>query len=286
MNNIQSSSMISMMTMPPVSNISKDIINKSDTNSDSALNIDELGISQDLFASLDSDGDSLVTANEIASAIDSQLSQFNGQMPSKEEFESLLSDLGLEMPEPPQKPSMDFNPMVEDIISSYDSDGDSLLSSDEVSILSESEFNALDANSDGSISVDELNSAFEQVASSKPAGGSQGGGGGGSASSEEEYDDADTNQDGIISFEEKMAAMGIDISSLQTQSQESSQQDMLDTIKTLFDTIKKNSAQNDEDIELSSFKNIMTMVNNQNNNTELNTYLSNLASSSSKFNYA
>ncbi len=286
MNNIQSSSMISMMTMPPVSNISKDIINKSDTNSDSALNIDELGISQDLFASLDSDGDSLVTANEIASAIDSQLSQFNGQMPSKEEFESLLSELGLEMPEPPQKPSMDFNPMVEDIISSYDSDGDSLLSSDEVSILSESEFNALDANSDGSISVDELNSAFEQVASSKPAGVSQGGGGGGSASSEEEYDDADTNQDGIISFEEKMAAMGIDISSLQTQSQESSQQDMLDTIKTLFDTIKKNSAQNDEDIELSSFKNIMTMVNNQNNNTELNTYLSNLASSSSKFNYA
>lgn len=286
MNNIQSSSMISMMTMSPVSNISKDIINKSDTNSDSALNIDELGISQDLFASLDSDGDSLVTANEIASAIDSQFSQFNGQMPSKEEFESLLSDLGLEMPEPPQKPSMDFNPMVEDIISSYDSDGDSLLSSDEVSILSESEFNALDANSDGSISVDELNSAFEEVASSKPAGGSQGGGGGGSASSEEEYDDADTNQDGIISFEEKMAAMGIDISSLQTQSQESSQQDMLDTIKTLFNAIKKNSAQNDEDIELSSFKNIMTMVNNQNNNTELNTYLSNLASSSSKFNYA
>jgi len=36
MNYIQSSSMVSMMNIPPLSNISKDIITKSDTNSDSS----------------------------------------------------------------------------------------------------------------------------------------------------------------------------------------------------------------------------------------------------------
>lgn len=286
MNSIQSSSMVSMMAMPPVNNISKDIISKNDSNSDSALSIDELGMSQDLFSSLDSDGDMLVTSNEIASAIDSQLSQFNGQMPSKKEFESLLSDLGLEMQKLPEK-SMDSNPMVADIMSFYDVDGDSTLSSEEVSVLNESEFGALDMNSDGSITADEINSAFEQVAQEKPAGGQSGGGGEGSdTSSEEEYDDADTNQDGIVSFEEKMAAMGVDTSSTETNSQDNSNQEILNTIKTLFEAIKKNSVQKDEDIELSNFKNLMTMINNKNNNTELNTYVSNLTSSSSKFNYA
>ncbi|MGD9554081.1 MAG: EF-hand domain-containing protein [Arcobacteraceae bacterium] len=280
MNYIQSSSMVSMMNIPSLNNISKDIINKSDTNSDSSLSIEELGISQDLFSSLDSDGDSLVTSNEIASAIDAQLSQFNGEFPSKEEFASLLSNLGLEMPEPP---TVQTNAMASDLMNQYDTDADGLLSSEEVSLLTQDEFNALDANLDGSISTEELSSAIEQVASAKPSGG---GGGGGSSSSDEEYDEADTNQDGFVSYEEKMAALGIDIASEETSNQTTSNEDILDTIKTLFDAIKTNSTQKDEDISLGNFKNLMTMVNNQNNSSELNTYVSNLASATSKFNYA
>jgi hypothetical protein len=61
---------------------------------------------------------------------------------------------------------------------------------------------------------------------------------------------------------------------------------MLETIKMLFETIKTNTTQNDEELDLGNFKNLMTMVNNQSNNSELNAYVSNLASSSSKFNYA
>lgn len=78
---ISSYSSIGMMS--PVSNISKDIVTQNDTDSDSSLSIDELGISEEQFSTLDSDGDGLVTQNEIASAIDSKLSSFDGEMPSK-----------------------------------------------------------------------------------------------------------------------------------------------------------------------------------------------------------
>jgi len=63
--------------MPPVSNISKDIVAQNDKNSDSSLSIEELGIDEEQFSALDSDSDGLVTQNEIASAIDSKLSSFD-----------------------------------------------------------------------------------------------------------------------------------------------------------------------------------------------------------------
>lgn len=293
---ISSNSFIGMM--PPTSGISKDIITQKDTNNDSSLSIDELGISKDQFSTLDSNGDSLVTQDEIANAIDNKLSSFDGSMPSKDEFASLLSDLGLQMPEPPQKQvskeSSDFASMI---MSNYDSNSDSSLSSDELSLLSSDEFSTLDSNGDGSISTDELSSAVEQVASNQgtPPSAPPAGGGGGqmaSTSSSEEYDELDTNKDGIVSQEEKNAALGISSSTSSTTSSASttstSNQDVKDNLKLLLDTIKLNAQNSSESIDLSSFKNIMKMMNNQNNSSDLNTYVSNLSTSnsSSKFSYA
>lgn len=278
------SSYSSIGIMSPISNISKDIISQSDTNSDSSLSIDELGVSEEQFSTLDNDGDGLVTQNEIASAIDSKLSSFDGEMPSKEEFESLISELGLQMPEPSTtKEANDFSSMI---MSSYDSDSDSLLSASEVSILSDEEFSALDTNSDGSISTDELSSAYDQVtntssnssefvASMPPP---PSGGGSSSASEEEEYDELDTNKDGVVSQEEKNTALGIETADNST---------VKDTIKLLLDTIKTNSSDSSENLDLSNFKNIMKMMNNQTNNSELNSYVKNLSNSNSSiFNYA
>ncbi len=277
---ISSYSSIGMMS--PVSNISKDIVTQNDKNSDSSLSIDELGVSEEQFSSLDQDSDGLVTQNEIASAIDSKLSQFDGQMPSKDEFESLISELGLQMPEPPiSKEANDFSSFV---MSNYDSDGDSLLSSSEVSVLSDEEFSALDTNSDGSISKDELASAYEEVSkfseqvSSNPPPPAGRAGGSNVSSSEEEYDALDTNKDGIVSEEEKNAALGISTNDNTS---------MKETVKLLLDTIKLNSENSSTNIDLTNFKNIMKMLNNQTNNNELNTYVNNLNSSnSSTFNYA
>ena len=288
------SSYSSMSMMSPVSNISKDIVAQNDKDSDSSLSIDELGVDEEQFSALDSDGDGLVTQDEIASAIDSKLASFDGEMPSKEEFASLLSDLGLEMPEPPAKPnensamSDDFSSMI---MSQYDSNSDSSLSSDEVSLLSSDEFSALDTNSDGTISTDELSSAFEQVASSgtppppPPSGGGQMASSS-SSSSSEEYDELDTNKDGVVSQEEKNAALGISSSDTSTTST-SSNQETKDSLKLLLDTIKLNAQNSSDELNLNSFKNIMKMVNNQNNSSDLNTYLSNLSSNnSSKISYA
>ena len=288
------SSYSSMAMMSPVSNISKDIVAQNDKDSDSSLSIDELGVDEEQFSALDSDGDGLVTQDEIASAIDSKLASFDGEMPSKEEFASLLSDLGLEMPEPPAKAnensamSDDFSSMI---MSQYDSNGDSSLSSDEVSLLSSDEFSALDTNSDGTISTDELSSAFEQVASSgtppppPPSGGGQMASSS-SSSSSEEYDELDTNKDGVVSQEEKNAALGISSSDTSTTST-ASNQETKDSLKLLLDTIKLNAQNSSDELNLSSFKNIMKMVNNQNNSSDLNTYLSNLSSNnSSKISYA
>jgi Ca2+-binding EF-hand superfamily protein len=270
--------------MSPISNISKDIISQSDTNSDSSLSIDELGVSEEQFSTLDNDGDGLVTQNEIASAIDSKLSSFDGEMPSKEEFESLISELGLQMPEPSTtKEANDFSSMI---MSSYDSDSDSLLSASEVSILSDEEFSALDTNSDGSISTDELSSAYDQVTNTSSNSSESiasmppppSGGGSSSASEEEEYDELDTNKDGVVSQEEKNAALGIETADNST---------VKDTIKLLLDTIKTNSSDSSENLDLSNFKNIMKMMNNQTNNSELNSYVKNLSNSNSSiFNYA
>ena len=283
---ISSYSSIGMMS--PVSNISKDIISKSDTNSDSSLSIEELGIDEDQFSALDSNGDSLVTQDEIASAIDSKLSSFDGEMPSKEEFASLLSDLGLEMPEPPKQNSASGDDFSSLIMSQYDSDGDSLLSSSEVSVLNDEEFSALDTNTDGSLSAEELSSAYEQVASSGTTQSAppSGGGGGAVSSSEEEYDELDTNKDGIVSQEEKNAALGISTSETSSTAT-ASNDETKNTLKLLLDTIKLNSQNSSEELNLSSFQNIMKMMNNQSNNNELNTYASNLSTStSSKFSYA
>lgn|GEM_PF-4165778 len=288
MNTISSNSFISMMS--PTSGISKSIVNQSDTDGDSSLSIDELGITEDQFSALDANSDSLVTQDEIASAIDSKLASYDGEMPSKEDFASLLSDLGLEIPKPPAKDKNssagdDFSSLI---MSKYDSNEDSSLTSDEVSTLTDDEFSALDTDGDKTISAEELSSAFEQVASSTesatpppPSGGSSGS----SVTSSTEYDEDDTNKDGVVSQEEKNAALGISTEDSETSL--SSNQNTKDSIKLLLDTIKLNSQNGSDELDLGNFKNIMKMMNNQNNNSDLNTYVSNLSTStSSKFSYA
>ena len=53
-----------------------------------------------------------------------------------------------------------------------------------------------------------------------------------------------------------------------------SNQETKDSLKLLLDTIKLNAQNSSDELNLSSFKNIMKMVNNQNNSSDLNTYLS------------
>ena len=88
-------------------------------------------------------------------------------------------------------------------------------------------------------------------------------------------------------LKEKNAALGISTNSETSSTATASNDETKNTLKLLLDTIKQNSQNSSEELNLSSFKNIMKMMNNQSNNNELNTYVSNLSSStSSKFSYA
>lgn len=281
--------------MPSVSNISKDIISQTDTDSDSALSLEELGISEELFSTLDSDSDGSVTQAELTSAIESKLSEYGDSMPSPEEFASLLSDLGLEMPEPPEKPSDESSSLSSDfaseLMAAYDTDGDSLLTSEEVSLLTEDEFSALDTDGDGSISTEELAEAIEEVASGStpppapPAGGGgapMGGGESSSSEDEETYSALDTNEDGIVSQDELEEYYGISSDSTEEETTQTANDNSLQNIKMLMEALKSNS---DESIDQNSFSGMMKIINAQNNNSELNSYLSK-STSSSLFSYA
>ena len=99
---VSSYSSVYSSLMSPTSNISKDIVSQNDKDSDSLLSFDELDMEEEQFSAIDTDSDGLLSQNEIATAIDNQLSSYSssGEMPSKEDFESLLSSLGLDMQKP------------------------------------------------------------------------------------------------------------------------------------------------------------------------------------------
>lgn len=266
---------------PSAEELADKIMEASDANGDSLLSIDELNISEELFENMDEDGDGTLSNSEILNSLSSMLEDMKNKKTSPQEFGQLLSDMGLDVPPPP--PPMggmpDTSKMAADIFSSKDTDSDALLSIEELDI-SEELFATLDTDEDGSISEDELaqgltvifesvqngemskdeaGEVLSQLGLEKPQGNGQpmGGGAGGGDSSEEEYEDADTNQDGVVSAAEYAAYYG------------SSNDDManytVNLVSTLIDALKTEAQENetDESIDLSQFKQIMTMVNEQ-----------------------
>ena len=88
----------------------------------------------------------------------------------------------------------------------------------------------------------------------------------------EELDQLSEAIKNISSEEEKNAALGISTNDNTS---------MKETVKLLLDTIKLNSENSSTNTDLTNFKNIMKMLNNQTNNNDLNTYVKNLSSTNS-----
>ena len=123
--------------------------------------------------------------------------------------------------------------------------------------------------------------------------GPQGGGGGGqqmsSSDSSEVYDEMDTNEDGVVSIAELQAAYSSSSTSStdSTTSLTSNQQNALDNLSTLMNVLKSNTSSEDgtSSVDTKSFDGILKAINNQNNNSQINTYLQN-TTTSSLFGYA
>lgn len=276
---------------PSATKIASEVMELNDIDGDSLLSHEELGISEESFSSMDSDGDGNLSGEELASSLSSMLDSMKNQKTSPEQFGQLLSDMGLEIPSPPgQKGSPNTLQMASDIFSQNDTDNDGLLTLSELGI-DEDLFSSIDEDGDGNITQNELaqglTALFESVESGekskdeagevlsqlgieKPQGG---GGGGGGGSSEEEYEDADTNQDGTVSAAEYEAYYNSD-------TKDNMEDYTMKLVSTLLDALKAEAEENGtkDNTDLSKFKQMMTMVNEQTQDSKTSEMLDNFIS--------
>ena len=299
-----SSSMIqqaqqSQRSTPPSSiELSSKVMDISDLNSDSLLSIDEVNLSDEIFSSIDEDKDGLLSSSEIETSFSDMLEGMKNQTTSPQEFGELLTNMGLSVPpEPSQIAGMpNITSIVSEIFNKNDTNEDGLLSIDELEISDEL-MSSIDSDEDGNISQEELaqglKTLFENVENGNMSkeevgdeltslgvepieggkgGGPGGGSGGGSdSSSTEEYDEADINEDGVVTAAEQAEYDGTTT-------------DMADytmkLVSTLLDALKLEEDSSNDSMDLSKFKAIMSMVNNETQDVataqKLNTYVSNL----------
>ena len=286
MNSIEMSSMASLI-MPTSSNMANHMISKKDSDSDDSLSIEEMGISEDSFSSFDLDSNGLVNQSELTSAIDSKMSEFDGEMPSKDEFQSILSSLGFEGPSGSEGISTSEN-TISSILSNYDADN--LSQSDAQSIVAAFKEAGIQPSSDLASAMEEAGFDAQEVGTLAGVGAAQGGmpppppsGGGSSSSAEEIFDVLDTNEDGVVSLAELEDAYGTTDS--KTSGLSSNDQNALDNLGVLMDMLKSNSEDDDSSVDSKSFDGLLKAINNQNNNSEINSYLQN-SNTSSLFSYA
>ena len=268
---------------PTSSTMATQMISKKDSDSDSNLSISEMGIDSDTFSSYDLDSDGSINKSELTTAIDTAMSQFDGDMPSKEEFQAILSDFGFEAPD--DSTSSNIASSQSDTISSIleDYDADNLSQSDAQEIVAALQEAGIEPSSELESAMAEAGFDAKEVGTlagvqgqdGPPPGGGGGGGGSESSSSEESYDVMDTNEDGVVSTEEMNEYYGITDDD-STEALTANQKNALDNIQLLKDALTSN---NEESANSNSFDGLLKAINNQNNNSQINTYLQNTTSS-------
>lgn len=270
------------------STMASHMISKKDSDSDSNLSINELGVNSDTFSSYDTDANALLSQSELTTAIDTAMSQFDGEMPSKEEFQAILADFGFEPGNDSSNSNLSSSQLetISSTLENYDSDN--LSKSDAQAIVAAFQEAGINPSSDLETAMEEAGFSAQEVgtlAGVGPQGGAPQGGGAGAATSsaeEETYDAMDTNQDGVVSLDELEEYYGINTDN-SSQELSTSQQNSLDNLQLLMRTLK--SSDETGSISTNSFDGLLKAINNQNNNSEINTYLQN-TNVSSLFNYA
>jgi Ca2+-binding EF-hand superfamily protein len=204
----QGMSMLSLYSMqkPSASDIVSKILGNLDADGDGALSTEEIGKAGKFAKHLlkaDANGDGVVTKDELLSDI------------TKKMDSGMMSPMGAMQP-----PSADD--MAGKIIDDLDTNGDGVLSADEISKAGNLAQNILgaDANGDGVVTKDELSAditkkmashqARMQQSSTSDDGASNGG------SSDKKIDPADTNRDGVVSIAELIAYLSQTVAGNQT----------------------------------------------------------------------
>ena len=188
------------MVQPTSSTMASHMISKKDNDSDSSLTLEELGSSEYFFSSIDSNLDGLANKSELTTAIDTAMSQFDGDMPSKEEFQSILAEFGFEAQSDSSNLSSISNSLsssqldtISSVLENYDAD--SLTQSDAQNIVAAFKEAGIEPGTDLEAAMEEAGFSAQEVGSLAGVGAESGGtpppgggGGGETTSSEEEYD--------------------------------------------------------------------------------------------------
>lgn len=161
------------------SDLASKLFSSLDSDGSGSLSQDETGLSQSVFDAMDTDQDGTVSAEELAAALQKQREAMGmggqaaqGQSVASSTEESDAKDLlasimsGQMPPPPPQSTASSAaqsgaSSMASNLFSSLDSDSSDGLSIDETG-LSQSVFDAMDTNQDGSVSAEELAAALQQ----------------------------------------------------------------------------------------------------------------------------
>jgi len=269
------------------------IIKTSDIDTNNSLSNDELNISELLFSSIDEDGDSSISRIELQNSLSSVLDSVKNFKTSPEQFGQLLENMGLEVPKPPQN-TPNISKIADGIFNSNDTNKNGTLSIQELGV-SEDLFNKTDLNNDGVLSQKEveegLTTLFQNVQNGEiskeeagevlsklgvpppPNGDKPQGSGDKSSSSDEEYDEADTNQDGVVSSAEYEAYYGSN-NNMKTYAM-----DLMSTLTNALKNEQQDKGTQDK-LDMSKYKQIMSIVNEQIQDPKtskmLNTYISNI----------
>lgn len=124
--------LISLMSPPRMPGMNPaDMLAEKDTNNDGGLDMEESGLSEELFSKLDADGDGLLTEADMPSPPMGGVGAGGGP----------------------------GGPPPADLLAELDTDGDSQLTVEEAG-LSQEEFDTLDTNKDGLVSQSELEAAW------------------------------------------------------------------------------------------------------------------------------
>ena len=199
-----SSSSLSSSLLQQLQQARQNQFQKADTDSNGGLSLEEFkaagpkdaqgnaiappsgaGSVEDLFASIDSDGDGSLTQGELDAGFGQKAGGSKQSLLSSDMFSQLLSQLSDEE--------------TQAIFESADADGDGSLNQDEFGTAVEGIVTAVLGEA----------SAGGAPAGGPPSGGGGGGGAGGgaeAASPTQVYDALDTNQDGTVSLDELLAA--------------------------------------------------------------------------------
>ena len=156
-----------------------------DSDGDGSLSLSETGLSKDLYSKIDADGDGSVTQSELQKAIETQRNAMfttmqlgqsqnetssstdtstTGQPTAKDLLSSIMNGEvpgGMHGAGKGNQAQGSGDDLASKLFSALDSDGSDGLSVDETG-LSQSVFDSMDLNQDGSVSAEELTSALEK----------------------------------------------------------------------------------------------------------------------------